>query len=190
MCCKINETLDFKKTFNMPGISKYHSIVYDGEKINFFQYYGIGTGVKKEIKDLISKNYNFDHLKLKVKTAKLEIEFNSSLCTSKPNKMNISEKKKKVFFDCTECDLVFPTERDLEDHDNCHEQLETTQLDKLQLIYADYCKNKRIFNLNEEKNSKTYITTNDFKEILQQGYAIKVRESNRFSEQQKEYLKK
>ena len=62
--------------------------------------------------------------------------------------------------------------------------------DKLQLVYADYCKNTRIINSNEVKNAKTYIITNDFKEILQQGFAIKIRESNRFTEKQKEYLKK
>ena len=57
-CCKVDESLDFKKTILLPGISKYDSIEYEGEKIRFLRYYGIGKGLEKYIKNIIKCDYD------------------------------------------------------------------------------------------------------------------------------------
>jgi hypothetical protein len=44
LCCSPNESLNFKKKISFDGISKYHSILYESEKIKFFRYHGIGSG--------------------------------------------------------------------------------------------------------------------------------------------------
>jgi hypothetical protein len=45
LCCSPNDSLNFKKKVSFDGISKYHSFLYNGEKIKFFRYHGIGSGM-------------------------------------------------------------------------------------------------------------------------------------------------
>ena len=68
-CYKLDDRFDFKKSISLRGISKYHSIEYVGGKIRFFRYYGIGTGIEKNLRDLIKEDY--DQLILKVKNAEI-----------------------------------------------------------------------------------------------------------------------
>ena len=49
--CNAKKKLDFKKCINFPGISKYHSILYEGETMKFFRYFDIGTGVVKKLNE-------------------------------------------------------------------------------------------------------------------------------------------
>ena len=36
LTCDINDTLKFKKSISFPGITKFHSILYEGEMMPFF----------------------------------------------------------------------------------------------------------------------------------------------------------
>ena len=87
MCCEVDSSLDFKKVIFFPGISKYHSIVYDDETIKFYRYYGIGTGIQKDLKDLLSVGY--EELKSRVKIAKLVVKFDSSSCSASDSHRDI-----------------------------------------------------------------------------------------------------
>jgi hypothetical protein len=127
-CCEVDKSLDFKKTISFPGISKYHSFEYDGENIKCFRYYGIGTGIEKRLKDLISVDY--ESLKLRVKKAQLVVKFDSSACA--PTDLKLSERKKEDLFKCDDCKMTFMTKRDLENHESKHEKLDVSQIGRIQ----------------------------------------------------------
>ena len=80
------------------------------------------------------------------------------------------------------------TKRDLENHENTHEKLEMSQIDKAQLNYAKVCKDTRKSNLIEANSAKSYISSNDLSEKIEQGYALPSKENVRFTKEQKIYL--
>ena len=90
--CDINESLNFKKSTSFPGITNFHSILYEGEIMKFFRYYGIGNGIERKLKDLVKNDY--DGLKTLVNLSELTIKSNTSDKIINSN-LNISEQKKK-----------------------------------------------------------------------------------------------
>ncbi len=93
MCCEVDSSLDFKKALCFPGI--------EGEKIKFFRYYGIGTEIEKELKELTSVDY--EELKLRVNKAKL-VKFDTSSCST--SDLKLVKKKRKTFINVMNANKV------------------------------------------------------------------------------------
>jgi hypothetical protein len=180
--CTINETLNFKKKVNIPNISKYHSFLYEGEKIIIFRYYNIGSGIEMNLKDII----NDDKIKELVKNGGLEISFDSSQFVTKF--LTLSGKKITDYYNCEQCAKRFLSKKDLDNHENVHEN-KMSQIDVYQLKYANALVDTRETNSRNEKESKNIVCNVEInKEKLQMGFAIRDRKKVRFSEAQIKYL--
>ena len=182
--CKVNESLNFKQKANIPNISKYYSITYEGENIRFFHFYNIGSVMETQVKDLINADYEI--IKELVEKASLEIFFDSS-STFSSHDLILAGKKSKEFYDCEKCDKKFFSKIDLEFHESLHEQ-KISQIDKVQIKYAKACNENRIniYQQIELKNSSRIIETQSKKLMI--GFAIKIRKNVRFNEEQIKYL--
>jgi hypothetical protein len=185
--CKINNSLDLKKKISFEGISKYHSIEYDEEKIKFFRYYNIGKGIEIDVKDLINTDYQ--SVKTLVNNASLEITQDSSSDFITHN-LTLKGKKSEIFFECSECEQKFLSEKDLESHESLHRQ-KISQIDRVQIQYAKNRNEVRALNYKQEQKAKILSNSCEIPHIkLEAGYAIKVRKLSRFTVEQIEYLKK
>ena len=181
---QLKDVVVFKQKANIPNISKYYSITYEGENIRFFHFYNIGSGMETQVKDLINADYEI--IKELVEKASLEIFFDSS-STFSSHDLILAGKKSKEFYDCEKCDKKFFSKIDLEFHESLHEQ-KISQIDKVQIKYAKACNENRIniYQQIELKNSSRIIETQSKKLMI--GFAIKIRKNVRFNEEQIKYL--
>ena len=189
LTCDINDSLKFKKSISFPGITKFHSILYEGKMMTFYRYNGIGTGVERKLKDLVKTDY--ECLKNHINSAELTIKSNS-FDNIKTTNLKISEKKIEQPIICLDCNEVFLSKNELVKHKKSHRLKSMTQIERAQIMFTQSCKgirlqsyqNETVGSFTTENKSQTYQTRE-----LPLGYALpKPKSTVRFTLEQQTYI--
>jgi hypothetical protein len=194
----IDESRCILPKIKVEGITKYHSVAFDGESVKFWQYFDIGSGLSKKLIDC----------NCTLHTSIVE-SFTEGPNSNKEFLMKNTLSSAMFFCSNDRCSATFDNEEQLMQHEQNDEHIYTedhplSTLDRARYLYIEHLK---VAHLVEEMSSKEAIESLEKSDIeniqfkhnndeiirtfLTEGYAIRLRQkTTKITQDHREFFKK
>jgi hypothetical protein len=180
------------------GITKYHSVKFDGESVIFWQYFGIGSGISK----------NLGNCGCTLQTS-IILPFSDAECTNKEFVMKSTLSPGMFFCSVDACSATFDSEQQLMEHEQKAEHFYTdnsslSTMDRARCIYIEHLKGARLveeicdraaiesFQKSNSEDIQFRYNNRELNRIfLTQGYAIRRRQkTTKITKEHQEFFMK